>query len=58
MQIILDNDIVDIIIERKRIKNMYMRIKENLSLYVSVNKYISDKEIINVLEKNKKSLEN
>ncbi len=58
MQIMLDNDIVDIIIERKRIKNMYMRIKENLSLYVSVNKYISDKEIINVLEKNKKSLEN
>lgn len=53
---ILDNDYVNIVIEHKKIKNIYFRINEQLEIYVTCPKYVSQKEIMNLLNKNHESL--
>ena len=45
----LDNIEIDVIIERKKIKNIYFRIKEDLKLYVSCGYLCSDKYIEKLL---------
>ena len=51
----LDNKYYNVVIERKKIKNIYFRIKDN-SIYVTCNRFVSDREIYKLLEKDKKSL--
>lgn len=47
---------ISVIIEKKNIKNLYMRVKDDLCLHVSVNKYVNNKEIINVINNNIKTI--
>ena len=42
----------EIVITRKNIKNMYIRVKEDLKIYVSTNKRTSEKEIRKLIENN------
>lgn len=42
----------EIVITRKKIKNMYIRVKEDLKIHISVNKYTSEKEIRKLIENN------
>lgn len=56
MQVMLNNNLIDVIIERKQNKNLYIRFKEDLKMYITCNKYISDNEIIKIINKNNKSL--
>ena len=42
----------EIVITRKKIKNMYIRVKEDLKIHISVNKYTSEKEIRKLNENN------
>lgn len=42
----------DIVIIRKDIKNMYIRVKEDLKIHISVNKRTSEKEIKKLIENN------
>ncbi len=56
MKIIVDDIIIDVIIIRKKIKNIYFRIKEDLKLYVSCNYLCSDSYIEKLLIKNKKDI--
>lgn len=56
MKILLDNQEVDVEIIRKDNKNLYIRIKEDLKIYVTCNKHISTSEIEKILQKNYKSL--
>jgi len=58
MEIYIENIKIKLIINRKKIKNIYFRFDEELNLVVNANKYISEKEIIRLIEKNKKSLLN
>jgi predicted metal-dependent hydrolase len=52
MQFKLDNEIYDIIIEKKHIKNTYIRVKPDLNIYVTTN-YLMNKHMIeNILNKN------
>lgn len=51
MKIEIDENIIDVIIERKKIKNMYLRIDDNLNIYVTANKWTSDDEIARVIKK-------
>lgn len=57
MNVILNNTVVNVIITRKKIKNIYMRFDNDNNLCVSVNRWTHDKEILELLNKNKKSLE-
>ena len=54
--IVLGNDL-EVIVERKRIKNIYFRINEDKQIYVTCPKYVSNIEIDHLLKENIKSLE-
>ena len=56
MQVVLDNKNIDVIIEHKQNKNLYIRVTDNLELLVTCNKRVSEKEILDIIEKNNKSL--
>lgn len=52
MYIEINSNKIKVIIERKNIKNLYMKIKEDLCLHVTCNKFVSEKEIINIINNN------
>jgi predicted metal-dependent hydrolase len=54
---ILLGEEVNVVVEKKRIKNIYFRINENNEIYVTCPKYVSNIEINKMLEKNRDSLE-
>ncbi len=54
--IVLGDD-VPVIVERKRIKNIYFKVNEDGNIIVSSPKYVTDREIDKLLNSNIKSLE-
>lgn len=58
MEVLLNNELITVNIIRKKNKNIYFRYDENLNLVVSASKYVSEKEIKRLIEKNAKSLLN
>ena len=51
---IIDGVELPVIIEKKRIKNIYFRVNENLEIYVTCPKYVSKLEINHLLKSNEK----
>lgn len=56
MKLVIDNIEIDVIITRKKIKNIYFRIKEDLKLYVSCNSLCTNSYIEKLLIQNKKDI--
>ncbi len=56
MEVDLAGVLVNVIVVRKNIKNVYFRFDDDLNLVVSCNKRIKDKEIGNLIKKNENSL--
>ena len=56
MQITLDNKTFDLEILRKPNKNLYIRFLDAHTMIVTCNKWVSEKEIKKIIEKNKTSL--
>lgn len=54
----IDGFICDVIIERKNNKNTYIRVKEDLNIYVSTNYFVTKIEIKKLLDKNYSFLSN
>ena len=52
-KIIIDNEEYDIIVNRKRIKNLYLRVKEENKIEVSANLNTTNKEILKIINDNK-----
>ena len=52
----LDGIKYDVIINKKNNKNLYIRVKEDMNIYVSCNYFTTKKMIERVLEENKESL--
>lgn len=52
MKYSINDDIVDVIIERKNNKNTYIRVKDDLRIYVTTNFFVRDKEIKKLLDQN------
>lgn len=57
MQTELCNENVDVVIIRKNNKNIYLRFKEDLKLYATCNRFVTIKEIQNLIVSNKSKLE-
>lgn len=57
MQVELNNQIVNVVIVYKKIKNIYFRFDGEGNLCISANRYTSKKEIEKLVLKNKKALE-
>ena len=45
MNFIYNDEKYEIIIEKKNIKNMYLKVKEDLNIYITCNTFVSDKKI-------------
>lgn len=59
MEIIIDNNIVNVYIDRKITnKNTYLRVKEDLNLYITTNTFINDKKIKEIIKDNMNSIVN
>lgn len=56
MDVVIDGNRYDVIIQRKRIKNTYLRVKDDLSIYISTNYFVSKRDIENFIESNKDSI--
>lgn len=57
MKIEIDNEVYNLVIERKRsTKNTYIRVKENLDIYVTCNILTSDRFIIKLINDNEKKI--
>ena len=56
MELQLGNYIVNLEIEKKDNKNIYFRFKDNNTLYVTCNRFISNKEVMRLIKENEKSL--
>ncbi len=52
MQKWIHGDLVDIVIVRKKNKNIYFRFQEDKKLYVSCNTWVTQKEIAKLIEQN------
>ena len=57
MNIILNNKTYEVIIEKKRIKNTYIRVKEDLKVHVTTNIFSSTSYIEKLIKDNIKSIE-
>lgn len=53
----LNGDEVEVVVEYKKIKNTYMRINDDLQIYVTCPRYVTKYEIKKLLTKNKDALE-
>lgn len=58
MFITIDDNDIEVVIETKNNKNLYMRFKEDNKLHVSANKFVTQKQIIKIINENKKSILN
>lgn len=58
MKYVIDNFECDVIIERKNNKNTYIRVKEDLNIYVSTNYFVTKNQIKQLLDKNYNFLAN
>ncbi len=56
MKILLDDILFEVVITRKKIKNIYFRIKEDLRIYVNCNYLCTNSYIEKLLENNKKDI--
>lgn len=57
MEIEIDNEIYNVIIERKRsTRNTYIRVKDDLNIHVTCNILTSDRYIINLINSNTKQI--
>ena len=56
MEVQLGEYIFNLEIEKKNNKNIYFRFKDNNTLYVTCNRFISTKEVLKLIKQNEKSL--
>ena len=56
MQYTLDNNIYDVVIIKKNNKNLYIRVKEDMKIYVTCNYFTTKNTIKKVLDENRDSL--
>jgi len=57
MKFIYNDEEHEIIIEKKNIKNMYLKVKEDLNIYVTCNIFVSDKKIEKWINENREAIE-
>jgi len=57
MKYIIDDNEYDVVIERKGNKNSYIRIKEDMTIYVTTSYFATDKSIKKMLDSNYSSLQ-
>ncbi len=57
MQVELCQEKVDVVLVRKKNKNIYLRFKDDLKLYATCNNFVTEKEVLRLILANKPKLE-
>lgn len=52
MKVYVSGEEIEIVILRKRIKNIYLRVKSDLKIYASCNSFVREKDILNLISDN------
>ena len=55
MKVEIDKHILEVFITKKRQKNTYIRVKEDLNIYVTTNYFTTEEGILKLIEKSKTS---
>ena len=59
MEIYIDNNKLEVIVTKKlRQKNTYLRVKDDLKLYVTTSSFVSDKNVMRIINDNMNSIVN
>ena len=56
MKVEIDKRILEVFITKKRQKNTYIRVKEDLNIYVTTNYFTTKEDILKLIENNKTSI--
>lgn len=56
MKVLIDNEQYEVIILKKKIKNTYLRVKEDLKIYASTGLFVSEKSIIKLIKENESTI--
>ena len=56
MKVEIDKHILEVFITKKRQKNTYIRVKEDLNIYVTTNYFTTKEDILKLIENNKTSI--
>ena len=56
MKVEIDKHILEVFITKKRQKNTYIRVKEDLNIYVTTNYFTTKDDILKLIENNKTSI--
>lgn len=56
MKVEIDKHILEVFITKKRQKNTYIRVKEDLNIYVTTNYFTTNDDILKLIENNKTSI--
>ena len=52
MKYTIDNEEYNVIIEKKNNKNVYIRVKEDLNIYITCNYFFTKRQVIDLLDRN------
>ena len=52
MEVKIEDKVIKVIITRKKNKNTYLRIKDDLNIYVTTNYFIKEKDILKLIDDN------
>ncbi len=52
MKYIIDNKEYEVVVTRKNNKNTYIRVKEDMKIYVSTNYFVTKRQVIHILNRN------
>lgn len=56
MRVLIDNEYYEVVIVKKKIKNTYLRVKEDLKIYASTNRFTSEKYIMDLIKNNESTI--
>lgn len=56
MKVEINNQLIDVFITRKKQKNTYLRVKEDMNIYVTTNYFTSSSSILNLIHDNQASI--
>lgn len=56
MKVEINNQLINVFITRKRQKNTYLRVKEDMNIYVTTNYFTSSSSILNLIQDNQANI--
>lgn len=56
MKVLINNEYYEVVILKKRIKNIYLRVKSDLKIYASTSLFVSEKSVLKLIKDNEDAI--